>query len=200
MSESKRFAVQAHIPSSNRVAVASERLIECFIDDLPVRHRARVAAIYGKNGGDLTRRFGSIAAAVERLPVTSAITDAEIVACNEAPNFYPLMHGVPSGCWAYCFDLLEIEGRSLTVAPLDERRNLLRRLLKRAGLDGLRLSEVFDDPAALLATCEEHGLEGIVSKRRGDRYRSGPNRGWIKVKRAAWRAANRERHKLFEKG
>jgi ATP-dependent DNA ligase len=60
------------------------------------------------------------------------------------------------------------------------------------------LSEVFDDPQALLAACEKHGLEGIVSKRRGDPYRSGPKSGWIKVKTAAWRAANQERYKLFQ--
>ncbi|MEO8185442.1 MAG: hypothetical protein ABI895_42075 [Deltaproteobacteria bacterium] len=59
----------------------------------------------------------------------------------------------------------------------------------------LRLSEVFDDPLALLAACENHGLEGIVSKLREDRYRSGKNRGWVKVKSAA----NRERYKLFER-
>ena len=86
----------------------------------------------------------------------------------------------------------------LTVAPLEERRYLLRRLLKRADRDALRLSETFDDPHALLAACEKHSLEGIVSKRRDEPYRS-PKSGWIKVKTATWRAANRERYKLFEK-
>jgi ATP-dependent DNA ligase len=71
--------------------------------------------------------------------------------------------------------------------------------MRRARRDTLRLSEAFDDPYALLAVCEKHGLEGIVSKRRGDPYRSGASRGWIKVKTAAWRARNRERYKLFEK-
>jgi ATP-dependent DNA ligase len=42
------------------------------------------------------------------------------------------------------------------------------------------------------------GLEGIVSKRRGDPYRTGSKSGWIKGKTAAWRAANQERYKLFE--
>ena len=159
------------------------------------------ATIYGKNGGDLTRRFRSIAAAVERLTVTSAIIDAEMVACNAdgAPNFYAMMRGAPHGCCAYCFDLLEFEGRALTVAPLDERRYLLRRLLKRADTNALRLSETFDDPAALLGACETNGIEGIVSKRREDPYRSGSKSGWIKVKTVTWRAANRERYKLFEK-
>jgi ATP-dependent DNA ligase len=41
------------------------------------------------------------------------------------------------------------------------------------------------------------GLEGIVSKRRGSPYRSGPRSDWIKVKTATWRLANRERYRLF---
>ena len=47
---------------------------------------------------------------------------------------------------------------------------------------------------------ERMGLEGIVSKRRDQFYRSGKNPNWIKVKTATWRAANRERYNLFEKG
>ena len=135
-----------------------------------------IATIYGKNGGDLTRRFRSITAAVERLPVTSAIIDAELVACNAdgAPNFYAMMRGAPHGCCVYCFDLLEFEGRALVATPLDERRQMLRRLLRRADKDVLRLSEVFDDPATLLAACEIRGLEGIVSKRR--KIRTAPDR------------------------
>jgi ATP-dependent DNA ligase len=42
-------------------------------------------------------------------------------------------------------------------------------------------------------------LEGIVSKRRDQPYRSGKNPSWVKVKTATWRTANRERYKLFEK-
>ena len=41
------------------------------------------------------------------------------------------------------------------------------------------------------------GLEGIVSKRREQPYRSGPNSGWVKVKTAAWREANRDRWEMF---
>jgi bifunctional non-homologous end joining protein LigD len=158
------------------------------------------ATIYGKNGGDLTRRFRFLATVVERLPITSAIIDAELVDADGTPNFYAMMRGAPHGCCAYCFDLLEFDGRSLVVAPLEDRRYLLRRLLKRADKDTLRLSETFDDPITLLGACEKTGLEGIVSKRRGDPYHSGSKSGWIKVKTAAWRAANRERHKLFEDG
>jgi bifunctional non-homologous end joining protein LigD len=81
------------------------------------------ATIYGKNGGDLTRRVKAIAATIERLPVSSAIIDAELVACDPdgTPNFYAMMRGAKHGCCAYCFDLLEIDRRSLLRAPLSGR-------------------------------------------------------------------------------
>lgn len=154
--------------------------------------------IYSKTGADFTQRFRSIADAVLRLPATSCILDVEAVACDEAgnPNFYELMRGARHGCCAWCFDLLELDGTNHTMAPLEHRRHLLGKLLKRAKLDTLRMSENFRDPIALLKAAETHVLEGIVSKLREDRYRSGTNRGWIKVKTAAWREANKDR---FEK-
>ena len=90
---------------------------------------------------------------------------------------------------------MELDGTNHTMAPLEYRRHL-GKLLKRGKAGTLRLSENFRDPIALLKAAETHGLEGIVSKLREDRYRSGPNRGWIKVKTAAWREANKDR---FEK-
>ena len=48
----------------------------------------------------------------------------------------------------------------------------------------------FDDAEKLLAAALELGLEGIVSKKRDQPYRSGKNVGWVKVKTAA-RDANR---------
>jgi ATP-dependent DNA ligase len=53
---------------------------------------------------------------------------------------------------------------------------------------------------ALLQVAENHGLEGVVRKRREAPYRSGECRDWRKVKTTAWREANRdqERWRLFE--
>jgi ATP-dependent DNA ligase len=73
----------------------------------------------------------------------------------------------------------------------------LEALLAGAGADLLRFSEAFDDAEKLLAAALEHGLEGIVSKMRDQPYRSGKNLGWIKVKTAAWREANRDRWEMF---
>src|SRR5271157_1911035 len=65
--------------------------------------------------------------------------------------------------------------------PLEERREALSRLV--AGIDGVVFSEAIEaDGAIVFAKACEMGLEGIVSKRVGSRYWSGPNRQWLKVK------------------
>ena len=83
--------------------------------------------------------------------------------------------------------------------PLIERRQLLERLLSRAKVPCLHLVDAFDDGQKLLEAAEKHNLEGVVSKRRDAPYRSGECHDWVKVKTVAWREANRERWRLFEK-
>ena len=46
--------------------------------------------------------------------------------------------------------------------------------------------------AALLRLCLQVGLEGIVSKRLGSRYRSGRSSDWLKLKNPATPAVKRE--------
>ena len=82
--------------------------------------------------------------------------------------------------------------------PLIERR-LLERLLSRAKVPCLHLVDAFDDGQKLLAAAEQHRLEGVVSKRRDAPYRSGACRDWRKIKTVAWREADRERWRLFER-
>jgi bifunctional non-homologous end joining protein LigD len=86
------------------------------------------------------------------------------------------------------FDLLRIDGTDLTDRRFDERRELLVSL----GLDGpgWATSETFADGNALYAGVCEHGLEGVVAKKRSGPYRSA-QRGWVKVKNPAyWRRAS----------
>jgi len=54
--------------------------------------------------------------------------------------------------------------------------------------------------AAAVAAVAGTALAGsVVSKRRDAPYRSGECRDWVKVKTTAWRKANRERWRLFER-
>ena len=50
-----------------------------------------------------------------------------------------------------------------------------------AGVDGVQFSKsVADDGAIVFTQACELGLEGIVSKRAGSRYRSGASKNWLK--------------------
>ena len=66
-----------------------------------------------------------------------------------------------------------------------KRQARLRVLLERFGCPAVSMSEPFEDGLALLRVAEQRGLEGVVSKRRD-----------VTI---AWREANRERWRLFER-
>jgi bifunctional non-homologous end joining protein LigD len=165
-------------------------------------HKAGLSsAMYGKNGGDFTRRFARITAAVLGLPTRSCIIDGELIAAGRhgQPDFLALLHGRHVPTCVYAFDLLELQGRDLRDQVLVQRRARLQALLARAKSDLLRFSESFPDANALLAECSRRGLEGIVAKRKDAPYRSGTRSGWIKVKTSEWRADNVWRGEFFEK-
>ena len=164
-----------------------------------LHRQAGGAAILSRNGKDITARFAVIRKAMLGLP--ACIIDAELVGCDAdgIPDFHALTTGNAHGCCAWCFDLMMIDGKDVRAEPLERRRSRLEQLLAGADQDLLRFSEAFDDPEKLLAAALELGLEGIVSKKRDQPYRSGKNVGWIKVKTAAWREANRDRWEMFER-
>jgi hypothetical protein len=82
----------------------------------------------------------------------------------------------------YAFDLLEFNGEDLRPLPLAERKAKMARLLARKPL-GIAFNEHTDaDGATVFRHACKLGLEGIVSKRLGAPYRSGPSRDWLKVK------------------
>ncbi len=157
------------------------------------------AATFTRKGNDCTNRFLSIRDALLNLPLCSAIIDAEAVACDEdgKPDIEILMQNSAGTLCAWCFDLLELNGRDLRPLPLVERRIHLRHLLAKADEHALRYSADFHDPVTLLAAAEQQGLEGVISKLTYQPYRSGKNPGWIKVKTATWRAAIRDRWEPF---
>ena len=84
------------------------------------------------------------------------------------------------------FDVLWQDGRDLTGRPYEARRVLLDSL----GLKGdcWRTPEAFDDGRALYQAVCDHGLEGVVAKRRRGIYRPGQRGSWLKVKNPSyWR-------------
>jgi bifunctional non-homologous end joining protein LigD len=77
------------------------------------------------------------------------------------------------------FDVLQLDGESTTVLPYRDRRAILDGLDLRGG--PWFVPATFDDGPALFAAVCEAGLEGVVAKRRSERYRPGERR-WVKTK------------------
>jgi bifunctional non-homologous end joining protein LigD len=172
---------------------------------LQVVKDGRLVRLHSRRGFDWTRRMPCLAKALAGLLCTSAVIDGELVfpAADGSPDFYRLQSAMAPGqqhdLAVFAFDLLHHNGEDLRPIPLIDRRLQLTELLARSNVPCLHLVWGFDDGAKLLEAAERHGLEGIVSKRARSPYGSGPSRDWVKVKTAAWRAANRERWRLFEK-
>ena len=83
----------------------------------------------------------------------------------------------------YAFDLLELDGDDLRREPIEVRKATLASILRKCR-HGVRLNEHLAHDCGL--TVFQHackmGLEGIVSKRLGSRYRSGRSPDWLKFK------------------
>jgi len=85
------------------------------------------------------------------------------------------------------YDLLELEGRDLRGASLEERRARLGQLVAgrsaRLVLSEEVAGETWDELAALRSEARRRGVEGLMLKRRDSPYRSGRPRGdWWKWK------------------
>ena len=148
------------------------------------------ARLWSRNGKDWTAQFPTVAAAVEGLPVRTALLDGEvaIVLPSGTTSFQALQNalaGQDQGQLAYfLFDLVHLEGYSLAHAALEERKTLLKDLMgpPRPG-SPLRFSdhvegsgkEFYEQACGL-------GIEGIVSKRRDAPYEPTRSRTWLKVK------------------
>jgi bifunctional non-homologous end joining protein LigD len=71
----------------------------------------------------------------------------------------------------YAFDLLHVNGRDLTAAPLDERRAALRDII---GDSGVLLSDPLPGtPDQIAAAVRRLGLEGVVAKQVRSTYAAG---------------------------
>ena len=143
-----------------------------------------VAELTSRNGNSLTARFDSVArAVVQAVKTPDCVLDGEVCALDEQgrASFSAMQQG--SGPLVlYLFDVLEVDGEPLLDLPLTERHERLAALLDKRNRT-VRLSDLFDDGAALFEAATAQRLEGIVSKRSDSRYEPGRrSRDWLKVK------------------
>ena len=133
--------------------------------------------------------------AVNHLKVRSCLIDGEVVCCDErGVSFHvlrrrrnePQRSSTPSTCW------------SLMAPTCAGSRSRCARRRWRASCGrarhGVRLNEHLEHPdgdVVFRHACKM-GLEGIVSKRLGSRYRSGRSPDWLKFKNPEAPAVKRE--------
>ena len=140
--------------------------------------------LMSRRGNDLTERFATVARALARSVRTpDCVLDGEVCALDErGRSSFSVMQQGSGPLVYYVFDVLEVDGEPVVDLPLAERRQRLSELLDLRA-DTIRLSDTFDDGAALYAAAKAEDLEGIVAKKADSTYQPGRRtRDWLKVK------------------
>jgi bifunctional non-homologous end joining protein LigD len=141
---------------------------------LLARRDAAGVRLLTRRGIDWTTRYPSIAASVAALACRSCLIDGEVVICGEdgIPVFDRLRYGrqPQSEAVLFAFDLLELGAKDLRRAPLEERKEALAKLVRKASW-AVQLNEHIAERGDIVFrhACKL-GFEGIVSKQLGSPY------------------------------
>jgi bifunctional non-homologous end joining protein LigD len=154
--------------------------------------------LWARTGRDITVAYPELAGLAE---LQGALLDGEIVALAGAvPSFEVLaerMHVRDAARAArlaaripvtfVAFDLLMLYGVDITRRPLDDRRSTLEALTLP---DRVELSPTYPDLDDLWDVTLEHGLEGVMAKRRSSTYQPGRRSpDWVKAAHRGTRVA-----------
>ncbi|TIL94683.1 MAG: ATP-dependent DNA ligase [Mesorhizobium sp.] len=142
--------------------------------------------IFTRRGLDWTSKYRDLAKAARDLEVESAIIDGEVIVTNEAglSDYKALRKAITSrqhDLYFVAFDLLHLNGHDLRDMPLEDRREILQAMIPADGR--IQFSQALPgDAKAIFALVDQAGLEGMVSKRKDSKYRSGNSTAWLKTK------------------
>jgi bifunctional non-homologous end joining protein LigD len=146
-----------------------------------------VAVLRSRTGLDWTARFPEIELALEDLP--DCLLDGEICAVTKAgiPTFQGLQSALSSkktkNLVFFIFDLLWLKGDDKRPYDFETRKAILKRLLEDNERSRLRYVEhMATSGAEMFASACKMKLEGIVSKRKDQRYISNRTGNWVKTK------------------
>jgi bifunctional non-homologous end joining protein LigD len=147
-----------------------------------------------RSGRNITLEYPELKSVVKQLNARKAIVDGEIVALDSEgrsdftkiqPRFGvsnpPLSLQQKNPVTYYLFDLLYCDGFDLRNSPLEERKELLHKLLRPS--DKIRYSDhVVEKGTELFEIAKERRLEGIIAKRRDSAYVGKRTSSWLKFK------------------
>ncbi len=144
--------------------------------------------IWTRNLHDAETYFPRLLSPPSWIDAREAIVDGEVVAVDDdgRPDFSLLQTRLgekgAKGLVYQAFDLLYLDGRSLLGVPLEDRKRLLKSVLREhprvrfaAHVDG--------EGKAFHAAAAASGLEGVIAKLRRSRYEPGRrSNAWLKLK------------------
>jgi ATP-dependent DNA ligase len=147
--------------------------------------------IMSRNGKALTDHFHELAASAKRAVADGSVIDGELVAMDDAGrlDFEGLASRLnvrgpdPNRAVAFvAFDLVATERRDLRSWPFEERRRALERCLTEdAQIVPTTQTDRLDAARRWLLSFRSRGIEGVVAKRRDQRYVPG-QRVMVKVR------------------
>ncbi len=134
--------------------------------------------LFDGDGRDLTAALPELAGLAVRLDARSAVLDGELVVVDpdgladtaELERRLTGERGRPVAFLA--FDLLHLDGRSLLSAPLDRRRQALRRVL-RPGDEVVAVPAIAGEGRALYDAAATQGIAGVMARQRSSPYLPG---------------------------
>jgi bifunctional non-homologous end joining protein LigD len=139
-----------------------------------------------RNNKSFNEKFYPVYDALAKTSI-HAVLDGEIIVAGESGishfgNLQNWRSEADGELKFYVFDIIWLDGRSLTELPLDERRAILREVLPQN--DTIYLSENFDASGTqFFATAAKMGLEGIMAKKSDSVYTPGfRTKEWLKIK------------------
>ncbi len=201
-----RMALCERLPSSEEIIEKiGQAAVEAKYDGFRVQIHKNKNNIdmFSRNLERTTHMFPEIKEAVKNfITADTAIIEGEALAYNESTGeLFPFQitiqrkrkHGVEELAKEYplrffAFDLLYADGEDYTPKPFSERRERLKKIIKRNPV--IEPSELFitdrhEDITKYFENAIARGLEGVVAKRLDAPYAAGGrNFNWIKLKRS----------------
>jgi bifunctional non-homologous end joining protein LigD len=161
--------------------------VEAVVRDDKVR-------IWTRRGNDAETYFGRLLAPPSWIEASEAIVDGEVVALDGdgVPDFGLLQERISAlragqgrganGLIYQAFDLLYLDGRSLLKVPLEDRKRLLKSVL-RPHPRVVFASHIETEGITFFDVAADRHLEGIIAKHRRSRYEPGRRvPTWLKLK------------------
>lgn len=142
--------------------------------------------LLSRNGKDYTKKFPNITKTLENLAKTyTFVLDGEVVAFDEngRSDFSLLQKNIKSGGQIFyvVFDILAFQGEDLRAKPIEERKEILQRLIAKDDFV-LKSEFVVGGGASVFAFAKKMDLEGVVAKKLGSTYNGTRDDTWLKIK------------------